>query len=129
MVYGDFLSCFPELNESITVWTNPDKSDSRAIPAIYIPIGGSNIKRRKLTSGNTALDIVDDDQLFIHTSYSNQISTGDYFCRSDKIIWRVVGKLNYSLPADFLVLKIEKVTGAIEGEHVEALPVKEGYFA
>ena len=127
MVYGDFLSCFPELNESIEVWTE-DTDDIRNITAVFIPSGGSDIKRRKYTSGNTSLDITDEDLLYVHVSYLPQISTGDYFRRTDKIIWRVVGKLDYAVPADYNVLRVAKVTGATQ-EQRDPLPVKEGYFA
>ena len=128
MVYGDFLACFPELNESIEVWSDDEVGGVRNITAVFIPSGGGDIKRRKYTSGNTALDITDEDLLFVHISYLDQISTGDYFRRTDKIIWRVVGKLDYAVPADFNVLKVAKVTGATI-EQQEPLPVKEGYFA
>ena len=127
MVYGDFLACFPELNESIEVWTE-DMDDIRNITAVFIPSGGSDIKRRKYTSGNTSLDITDEDLLYVHVSYLSQISTGDYFRRTDKIIWRVVGKLDYAVPADYNVLRVAKVTGATQ-EQQDPLPVKEGYFA
>ena len=128
MVYGDFLACFPELHELITVWTKDDKSDERQMPAMYIPTSGSSIRRRKYTSGNTGLDVIDEDVIYIHSIYISQISEGDYFCRSDKIIWRVVGKVDYSIPADFNVYRVEKVTGATI-KHTDPLPVKEGYFA
>lgn len=127
MVYGDFLACFPELNESIEVWTE-DTDDIRNITAVFIPSEGSDIKRRKYTSGNTSLDITDEDLLYVHVSYLPQISTGDYFRRTDKIIWRVVGKLDYAVPADYNVLRVAKVTGATQ-EQRDPLPVKEGYFA
>ena len=127
MEYGDFLACFPELNESIEVWTE-DTDDIRNITAVFIPSGGSDIKRRKYTSGNTSLDITDEDLLYVHVSYLPQISTGDYFRRTDKIIWRVVGKLDYAVPADYNVLRVAKVTGATQ-EQRDPLPVKEGYFA
>lgn len=127
MVYGDFLACFPELNESIEVWTE-DTDDIRNITAVFIPSGGSDIKRRKYTSGNTSLDITEEDLLYVHVSYLPQISTGDYFRRTDKIIWRVVGKLDYAVPADYNVLRVAKVTGATQ-EQRDPLPVKEGYFA
>lgn len=127
MVYGDFLACFPELQEVIEVWREDDKSDLHTISVVYIPDAGSTIKRRKYTSGNTALDIIDDDHIYVHISFSSQISVGDYFCRNDKIIWRVVGKVDYSLPADFLDYKVEKVTGATI-EQQDKPTVKEGVF-
>ena len=77
MVYGDFVACFPELNEPIEVWTE-NNEDLRTITAVFIPSGGSTIKRRKYTSGNTTLDVADSDLLYVHTSYLSQISTRDY---------------------------------------------------
>lgn len=128
MVYGDFLACFPELQETISVWTKEDKSDLRKIPVVHIPDEGSLIKRRKYTSGNTSLDITDRDHLYVHIRYIGQISIGDYFYKKDKIIWRVVGKVDYSLPADFCDYAVEKVTGA-NPDQQDKLPIKEGYFA
>lgn len=127
MVYGDFLACFPELQEQVSVWTEEDKSDLRKISVVYIPSVGSKIKRRKFTSGNTALDIEDDDRLYVNNSFISQISEGDYFQRSDNIIWRVTGKVDYSLPADFACYTVERVTGATI-EQQDILPVKEGRF-
>lgn len=127
MIYGDFLVCFPELQEIASVWTKEDRADLRAVPIVYIPDRGSSIKRRKFTSGNTALDIEDDDYIYVHDSHKSQISEGDYFCRADKIIWRVSGKVDYSLPADYLCYAIVKVTGATY-EQTDRLEVKEGRF-
>lgn len=128
MVYGDFLACFPELQEPISVWTKEDRSDERKIQIVHIPTDGNSIRRRKYTSGNTGLDVVDEDHIFVHDSYTGKISTGDYFCRNDKIIWRVVGRIDYSLPGDYCDYTVERVTGANQNQQGK-LPVKEAYFA
>lgn len=128
MVYGDFIACFPELQERIPIWTKDDQSDLRTIPVVYIPSEGNLIKRKKYTSGNTALDITDKDHIFVHTRYISQISTGDYFYRNGKIIWRVIGRVDYLLPADFCDFIVEKVNGTTINQQDE-LPIKEGYFA
>lgn len=128
MVYGDFISCFPELHEYIELWSKEDKSDMRKISVVYIPQKGSHIKRRKYTSGNTSLDIVDQDVIYVHNRFLGQISVGDYFYRNSKIIWRVTGELPYDKAGDFIVFSIETVTGATPDQQ-GTLPVKEAYFA
>lgn len=125
MIYGDFIGCFPELQEQAEVWN--DETDIHTLPIIYLPDKGSVIKRRKYTSGNTALDLEDDDYIYVHKNYISQISEGDYLRRADKIIWRVIGKLDYSIPADYACYVIARVTGATP-DHIEDLIVKEGSF-
>ena len=126
--YGDFITCFQELMETIEVWAKADKSDLHRIRAVYIPSGGDSIKRRKYTSGNTGLDIVGDDLLQVHFIYKGKINVGDYFRReNDPEMWRATGLLDYTKPADFLQFTVERVTGATS-EQTEPLPIKGGRF-
>ena len=128
-VYGNFLTPFPELKERIVVWTKEDRSDERTIIAIYMTTGGGGIKRKKYTSGNTALDIQDSDDLYVSTKYDGQIKVGDYFKRPrSAYIYRVVNRKPYDMAAGYQWYDVERVTGATPDKD-EPLPVKEGYFA
>ena len=91
-VYGSFIEHFSELMETFNVWTFPDKSDIRTVRAVLMPNKGSSIKRRKYTSGNTGLDIVDSDDFYIGRKYYEHVKTGDYISKvSDNIIMMYVG--------------------------------------
>lgn len=126
-VYGDFIELFPELHETLTVWSKDDKSDSRRIRAVYVPSGGESIKRRKYTSGNTGLDLSDEDQVYARLSC--KLKDGEYFYReNDNIMYRVTGSLPYSKAAGYGVYKVERVTGATPDKD-QPLKVKESYFA
>lgn len=127
-VYGDFIELFPELHETLTVWSKDDKSDSKYIRAVYIPKGGESIKRRKYTSGNTGLDIADSDQVYAKSSCG--LKDGDYFTRTqdNNIIYRVVGSLPYSKAAGYSVFTVERVTGTTIHK-TDNLNVREATFA
>ena len=88
-VYGGFITAFPELLETIQVWKET-KEDSKLLRVIYIPSKGEEIKRRKYTSGNTSLDIINEDQIYVKTILKSKINVGDYFVRliDNKIIMR-----------------------------------------
>ena len=128
-VYGNSLLAFPELKERLKVWTKEDRSDERSIVAVYMTTEGGGVKRRKYTSGNTSLDIVDSDDLYVDHRYKNLINVGDYFQRkNDSFIYRVINRKPYDIAAGYLWFDVERVTGATLDKN-EALPVKEGYFA
>ena len=128
-VYGNSLLAFPELKERLKVWTKEDRSDERSIVAVYMTTEGGGVKRRKYTSGNTSLDIVDSDDLYVDYRYKNLINVGDYFQRkNDSFIYRVINRKPYDIAAGYLWFDVERVTGATPDKN-EALPVKEGYFA
>ena len=127
-VYGSFYECFPELQERFDVWTNPDKSDIRSIVAIFMPNQGSVIKRRKYTSGNTALDIQDSDELYVSIAFGKRIREGDYIQGNDGILRRLTGLVPYDKAAGYRIYTVERVTGAT-AEKTEELKVKEARFA
>lgn len=128
-VYGSFYEHFQELSEFFHVWTLDDRSDIRTVKAIYMPNKGSGLKRKKYTSGNTALDILDDDEFYISRKYDGQIKEGDYVQKvNDNIIMRLTKVVPYDKAAGYRVYKIERVTGATPDKD-EDLGVKEGYFA
>ena len=128
-VYGNSLFAFPELKERLKVWTKEDRSDERSIVAVYMTTEGGGVKRRKYTSGNTSLDIVDSDDLYVDHRYNNLINVGDYFQRkNDPFIYRVINRKPYDIAAGYLWFDVERVTGATPDKN-EVLPVKEGYFA
>lgn len=128
-VYGSFLESFPELVESFLVWTKEDKSDVRTVRAVYMPSKGSGLKRRKYTSGNTALDISGNDDFYISNKYANLVKEGDYVeKKGDNIIMRLTELVPYDKAAGYRVFKIEKVTGTTVDKD-QNLNVKEAVFA
>lgn len=128
-VYGDFLEVFPELAETFSIWTKEDRSDIRRIRAVYMPTKGDGIKRRKYTSGNTALDIQDTDALYVLSSYRNKVAVGDYVLREgDPHIMRLTNDVPYDKAAGYMVFTIERVTGTTPDKDQE-LKVKEAKFA
>lgn len=128
-VYGSFYEEFPELVERFHVWTAEDRSDERLITGIYIPTKGSGIKRRKYTSGNTALDITDVDEIYISRKYDGQVKEGDYIQKiSDNLIMRITNNVPYDKAAGYRIYKVELVTGTTYDKD-QALKVKEATFA
>lgn len=128
-VYGSFYEEFPELVERFHVWTAEDRSDERLITGIYIPTKGSGIKRRKYTSGNTALDITDVDEIYISRKYDGQVKEGDYIQKiNDNLIMRITNDVPYDKAAGYRVYKVELVTGTTHDKD-QPLKVKEATFA
>lgn len=128
-VYGSFYEEFPELVERFHVWTAEDRSDERLITGIYIPTKGSGIKRRKYTSGNTALDITDVDEIYISRKYDGQVKEGDYIQKiNDNLIMRITNDVPYDKAAGYRIYKVELVTGTTYGKD-QSLKVKEATFA
>lgn len=127
--YGAFITAFPELMQTVTVWTEYDRSDKRQIRVLYVPSKGDVIKRRKYTSGNTLLDIQGDDVILVHTRYTKEIKIGDYVLfPDDDTPYRITAPRNYSNAADFRMYGIQRLTGADDTQQ-ERLEVKEPYFA
>lgn len=129
-VYGDFVECFPELRELCDAWNTEDASDITRIIAIYMPNEGGGLRRRKYTSGNTALDVVENDDFYVACAYDNVCRVGTYIRRINHPEWvmRLTNDVGYDLAAGYHVFKIERVTGA-NIDKTEDLDVKEGYFA
>lgn len=128
-VYGTFVENFPELFETFSVWYADDKSDITTVRAIYMPEDGDGIKRRKYTSGNTGLDIIEDDQFYISHKYDSQVKVGAYVQKvNDNIIRRLTKVMRYDKAAGYYIYKIERVNGTTIDKTTD-LPVKEGYFA
>lgn len=128
-VYGSFIENFPELYESFIVWTKEDKSDVRIVRGIYMPSDGDTIKRRKYTSGNTALDIKEVDEFYISRKYDNYVKTGDYIQKvKDNIIRRLTGMVPYDKAAGYRIYVVERVTGTTTDKN-EELNIKEATFA
>lgn len=127
-VYGDFMENFPELYDTFEYWYNPgDKHET--CRAIYMPDQGDGIKRRKYTSGNTALDLKESDEFYINHIYDGKVKVGAFIRQlGDNIIMRLTHEVPYSKAAGYHIYTIERVTGANE-EQQQELPVKEAYFA
>lgn len=128
-VYGSFYEEFPELMERFHAWTAEDRSDQRLVIGIYMPTKGSGIKRRKYTSGNTALDITESDEIYFSRKYDRQVKEGDYIQKiNDNIIMRLVSIVPYDKAAGYRVYKVERVTGTTQDKD-KPLNVKEAVFA
>lgn len=128
-VYGNFLTAFPELMETVQVWTKPDKSDIRLIRCMFVDDKMRGLARRKYTSGNTAHDIEDDDTMYVSAKYVGKIGVGDYFHRTGSpYTERVIRGEDYKKQAGYRMYMTERVTGATADKD-QALPVKEAYFA
>lgn len=127
-VYGSFIEHFSELMETFNVWTFPDKSDIRTVRAVLMPNKGSGIKRRKYTSGNTGLDVVDSDDFYIGRKYYEHVKIGDYISKvSDNIIMRLTTQVPFDKAAGYRMYKVELVTGATS-EDTQQLQIKEASF-
>lgn len=128
--YGDFLEAFPELREPCAIWNKEDASDIERIIAVYMPNEGSGLKRRKFTSGNTAHDVTEVDELYVECRYDKNLREGTYVRRLDKPQWimRLTEDVGYEKAAGYHVFKIERVTGATI-DKTEDLKVKEPHFA
>lgn len=128
-VYGTFIEEFSELLEPFHVWTKNDRSDLRHVKAILMPNKGSGIKRRKYTSGNTALDITSSDDFYISRKYDDRVKVGDYISKiHDNITMRLVSEVPYDKAAGYRIYTIEVVTGSTPDKD-EKLVVKEAYIA
>lgn len=128
-VYGSFIENFPELFETFTIWYSDDKSDAITVRAVYMPNKGNGIKRRKYTSGNTALDITEDDHFYISRKYDSQVKIGAYVQKlNDNIIMRLTKVVPYDKAAGYRVYLIERVNGTTIDKDQD-LPVKEATFA
>lgn len=126
-VYGDFIECFPELHETFAFWNKPDKSDLHKVRGVYIPTKGGGIKRRKYTSGNTALDLQEGDAIYVSLRY--KICEGEYFSReNDPYTYRIVADVPYDKAAGYRTYAVERVTGTTPDKD-EKLEVKEASFA
>lgn len=127
-VYGGFLENFPEIQERVYVWTNDRNTEERVITGAFIPQDGNKIKRRKYTSGNTGLDIVGSDDLYVYSCFSKSIYIGDYIeLENIKGIRRVVDIVDYTESAGYMVCKVELVSGTT-ADMDEKLVLKEAQF-
>jgi hypothetical protein len=125
-VYGSFISSFPELYTTLSVWTAADKSDIRTVRCVHIPVTGSMITRKKYSSTSWAGEISDRDELFIPTRYQAVFKEGDYV-EWNNDTYRVIKALPYVKAADYAIYTIERVMGATAQQNA-ALPIKEPVF-
>lgn len=128
-VYGTFYENFPELQERFRVWTNEDRSDERTVVAIYMPDRGGGIKRRKYSSGNTSLDMLEEDKFYISAAFDDKVHTGDYVKQQGNLyILRLTKCLPFDKAAGYRIYTVERLTGSTP-DKTEQLNVKEGTFA
>ena len=127
-VYGDFMENFPELYDTFEYWYQQGEGH-KTCRALYMPNKGDGMKRRKYTSGNTAIDITEQDEFYINHKYDDEVKVGAFVQKvGDNIIMRLTHNLPYDKAAGYRVYTIERVTGTNENQQQE-LPVKEAYFA
>ncbi len=110
-VYGTFVECFPELFESFKLWDN-DETLADTVVGLYIPSKGESIVRKKFLSGNTVLDLNDDDLIFVPEYYSSLVKEGRYFRRrANADMQRIVRKLPYDTAAGYYIYAVQRVSG------------------
>lgn len=128
-VYGTFIENFPELFDTFNIWYEGEEDIKYTVRAIYMPDKGDGIKRRKYTSGNTGLDIIEDDVFYISHKFNNTTKIGAYVQKlNDNIIMRLTKVVRYDKAAGYYVYTIEKVTGTTLDKD-KKLDVKEATFA
>lgn len=128
-VYGNFMTAFPELMRRLTVWSKKDESDSRIIRGILLDDTADGIRRKKFTSGNTAMDMYDDAILYTDIKYRDKIQVGDYLRHPDQhYMMRVCHEREYNFAAGYEAWDVERVGGSTP-EQTEELSVREAYFA
>lgn len=127
--YGDFLSVFPELKRLILIWTKKDHSDERSIRGILLDDSAGGIRRKKFTSGNTAMDMYDESVLYVETRYKDRVHIGDYFHHPDEsYLMRVCHQREFNFAADYIAWDVERVGGSTPDQDQE-LHVEGGYIA
>ena len=104
-VYGNFISNFPELYE--TMYISENGEDYQSLRAIYIPQSGLSLIRNK-----GGIDLNGLDVLYVPIKYCNKIKVGMYFKRNKKsAVQKVVNDVEYWKSGDYHVFLIEKVSG------------------
>ena len=128
-VYGNVLDAFPELKQTIEVWTKKDMSDIRIIKGTFLPTRGDRFEKQKYTSRGSAYQYYEEDRLFVGCRWRCKVNSGDFFRDPNEgHIHRVVGAMNLKLAGGYTAFVTERVTGAT-AEQQEELPVKEPTFA
>lgn len=126
-IYGSFLRAFPELLETMMVWE--EGKEPIKIRGVYIPHKGKGIERRKVSSGNWALDFVETDHIYVSHKYAQLFEVGYYFRRnSQSPLCRIVNDVEYDKSADYRIYSVEKIEGS-RPDQTEELKIKEPYFA
>lgn len=126
-VYGTFIEHFSELIEPIYIMEGD--VIVKTITGIYMPIAGSSLKRRKYTSGNTALDVQEENEIYLHSMYSPYIKEGTLlkvYSRPEYFL-RVVSDVPFDTIGGFQIHKVQRVTGSTPDKN-EKLNVKEPRF-
>lgn len=126
-VYGTFIEHFSELIEPIYIMEG--NTIVKTITGIYMPFAGSSLKRRKYTSGNTALDVQEENEIYLHPVYSSYIKEGTLlkvFSKPNYFL-RVVSELPFDTIGGFQIHRVQRVTGSTPDKQ-EKLNVKEPRF-
>lgn len=128
-VYGGFITCFPELFETLTFWSDAEGLNTRSVRGIYSPSHGLGATRLRLARKGFSNDIEGEDKVLLSYKYKDAFKIGDFFSREkSKRVYRVTGETEYRKGADFIELVVQPVAGPDKNDTSE-LKVKEGYFA
>lgn len=104
-VYGDFISNFPELYETMIVWE--EGKERQKIRAVFIPEKGLSLARLK-----EGIDVTGLNAIYVPVKECSKIKIGMFFKRNEKdAVQKIINDLEYYRSGDFHVFLIEKVTG------------------
>lgn len=121
--YGNFLTAFPELFDTITF------RDGRRFRGILVDNRNADIFRQKVGNKSTSvLDLNNLSYLYVSTDTANKIKEGERFVHPEHgYEMSVTGRISHSKAAGYTILKTERVSGA-DSTQVEELKVKEPLF-
>lgn len=104
-VYGGFVTCFPELYETMSAWAGDGKPYK--FRGLYIPENGVQLSRLK-----DSIDIAGYDALYIEEKHSPYLKVGMFFKRGDATaVMKIAQDVGYNVAGDFHVYLVQKVTG------------------
>lgn len=94
-----------------------------------MPREGSYLKRRKYTSGNTSLDVQEENEIYLHSMYSIYIKEGTLLKVSSRpeYFLRVVSDIPFDTIGGFQIHRVQRVTGSTPDKQGK-LNVKEPRF-
>ena len=122
-VYGNFLTVFPELFDTISF------RDGRRFRGIVVDTRNANIFRQKIGNKNTnTLDLDNLSYMYMNTDTARKLQEGDRFVHPEYgYEMSIVGRVPHNKAAGYTIFRIERVSGA-DSTQTERLDVKEPLF-